>query len=398
VKRGILSTFALLTAFLPAIAYAQTFPVSTKHIVVNEKTLSAPPSIVAKDSGNDTTFMPIWYVGKALEAMGVNQQWNYSSHTWALTTMKTFASVSNPGSGPTSITVNGHVVQKVSTIAYKDPSTGNDTVYMPIFYIIKLLKLLNVPANWDGTNWSIGTGWDARKNSLAGVYHPQRLQVIEPLKTVSGTVDDIRHESDKDYHINLKLDSQYTSLINAKNTEYENGDLVVEVIPMDADKIAIPTVGQHITVTGSYVLDKDHGWNEIHPAWIINGMGSPNYTDAAANASVQAGINGNGDEGSTTSTPTGTNDGSLKLVSSNVDVNPGDTASITIQTKPGTLANIEVDYSSGASHASGLEQKTSDVNGDVTWAWVVSTRTTLGDWKVIVTSNGNTLTETLHVK
>ncbi|MHB8438588.1 MAG: hypothetical protein ACYDD4_05425 [Acidimicrobiales bacterium] len=40
--------------------------------------------------------------------------------------------------------------------------------------------------------------------------------------------------------------------------------------------IATPPVGAQITVTGPYVLDGDHGWMEIHPAWSITvtGQGS----------------------------------------------------------------------------------------------------------------------------
>ncbi len=140
------------------------------------------------------------------------------------------------------------------------------------------------------------TNSQVRTNALAGVYHPSRLKVINKYETVSGTVIKIRDEPDKDYHINLKLDSQYANLINSKNVSSEQGDLVVEVIPMDANKVPIPHVGQHITVTGAYVLDKDHGWMEIHPAWLINGKGSASYTAAEASASVQAGLHGNGDD------------------------------------------------------------------------------------------------------
>ncbi len=33
--------------------------------------------------------------------------------------------------------------------------------------------------------------------------------------------------------------------------------------------VATPTVGAHVTVTGPYVLDRNHGWMEVHPAWSI---------------------------------------------------------------------------------------------------------------------------------
>lgn len=119
------------------------------------------------------------------------------------------------------------------------------------------------------------------------VYHPDRLQVLQPCITVSGLIDFERKEADGDYHIGLKLDPQYASLVNACNATClngaEHGDLVLEpvcelpVTQADAvsacvsyhNPIVVPPVGAHVTVTGAYVLDLDHGWTEIHPVMTI---------------------------------------------------------------------------------------------------------------------------------
>ena len=119
------------------------------------------------------------------------------------------------------------------------------------------------------------------------VYHPDRLQVLQPCITVSGTIDFERKEADGDYHIGLKLDPQYVSLVNACNATClngaEHGDLVLEpvceltVTQADAvascagyhNPIVVPPVGRHVNVTGAYVLDLDHGWTEIHPLMTI---------------------------------------------------------------------------------------------------------------------------------
>lgn len=116
------------------------------------------------------------------------------------------------------------------------------------------------------------------------VYNPQRLQVVDPCKTVSGIIESKRVEADGDYHIRLKLDQQFSGLVNAANLKGQFGDLVVEpicmnrVTQMDAipscqnfrQSIDIPAVGSHALVTGSYVLDKQHGkWAEIHPVTSI---------------------------------------------------------------------------------------------------------------------------------
>lgn len=238
--------------------------------------------------------------------------------------------------------------------------------------------------------------------------------MVDPCKTVSGTVASIRKESDRDFHINLRLDSAYSYLINSKNVANEHGDLVVEVIPMDADKVPVPVVGQHITVTGAYVNDTVHGWMEIHPAWLINGKGSVSYTAAAAQASVETGVCGNGDADCTdpailsgagntsssgrTNTSSSTSPQGITLVSDSLDASPGSEASITVHVGAGVSGTIEVDYKSGPSHVRGLEPKTSGPDGNITWSWTVGTHTTLGDWPVVVTAGGKQLRETLRVR
>lgn len=137
--------------------------------------------------------------------------------------------------------------------------------------IINLNSTSNVPPTCDKSLWD-------------HIYHPNRLQVVEDCKTVTGTIDHIIVEKDGDSHIRLKLDPQYANLINDANISGQHGDLVVEpicqnpVTQQDAiDACAgfdyhvdIPPEGTHVSVIGSYVLDNDHGgWAEIHPVTSI---------------------------------------------------------------------------------------------------------------------------------
>jgi PKD domain len=116
------------------------------------------------------------------------------------------------------------------------------------------------------------------------VYNSYRLQMVKPCVTASGIVDNIIVEDDGDVHIRLALDVTYSNLTNGANDQYQYGDLVVEiicaypVIQADAvpacenytNQIPVPDVGQHITVTGPYVLDTDHyNWAEIHPVYSL---------------------------------------------------------------------------------------------------------------------------------
>jgi hypothetical protein len=119
------------------------------------------------------------------------------------------------------------------------------------------------------------------------VYHAYRLHVISACKTVIGSVDDVRQEPDGDTHILLKPDPQYAGLANAGNIDQEHGDLVLEpvcagdVSQADAvtachgftSRVTSVSAGDRIRVTGSYVLDADHGWMEIHPVSEITVIG-----------------------------------------------------------------------------------------------------------------------------
>ena len=116
------------------------------------------------------------------------------------------------------------------------------------------------------------------------VYNSYRLNVIKSCITASGVVENVFEEADGDYHLRLALDSQYTNLTNSANDQYQYGDLVVEIIcalpvtQSDAvsacqnytNAITIPSVNDHITVTGPYVLDTDHyDWAEVHPVYTL---------------------------------------------------------------------------------------------------------------------------------
>jgi hypothetical protein len=126
----------------------------------------------------------------------------------------------------------------------------------------------------------------------AHVYHGRflsaedRLQVINPCLRITGTIVYARPEADGDWHIQLDLDSEYRSLLNQANLEKQQGYLVLEPIcsnrvsqrdtieegvcdGFSQNTFATDLIGHGVAATGAYVLDRQHGWTELHPVTSI---------------------------------------------------------------------------------------------------------------------------------
>jgi hypothetical protein len=129
-----------------------------------------------------------------------------------------------------------------------------------------------------------GTGCDASFEKFT--YHPARLVRLKDCVTVTGTVMVIRHEADGDLHVQFKLDAPYLGLMNSANADTSNpitggyfiiepdcvGGPVTQADAVQACSGAIPPpgfallkVGAHLSVSGPYVNDSQHGHNEVHP-------------------------------------------------------------------------------------------------------------------------------------
>ncbi|TVY01497.1 hypothetical protein [Paenibacillus cremeus] len=84
---------------------------------------------------------------------------------------------------------------------------------------------------------------------------------------------------------------------------------------------------------------------------------------------------------------------SVKILSVSSPAPRNSTATLKAKVAPGATAHIVVHYKSGASTAAGLEPKKADSNGNVSWSWHVGGNTTLGSWRITV-SSGNSSAET----
>ena len=111
------------------------------------------------------------------------------------------------------------------------------------------------------------------------MYNPSRLQVLAPCKTVTGVIEESSVDDDGDQHMLLKLDAGQEQVVNARNIEKKQGDLVIEAVCANkttlrkvgtacegyVNQVQLPAVGAHVQVVGSYVIDSHNGWAEIHP-------------------------------------------------------------------------------------------------------------------------------------
>ena len=124
------------------------------------------------------------------------------------------------------------------------------------------------------------------------VYHGRfvtaqdRLEVLNPCLTISGTIVNARREADGDWHVQIALDEEFSSLLNQVNLERQQGYLILE--PMCSNRISQADtleegvcdnfsqtifspdlIGQRVAATGAYVRDREHGWTELHPVTSI---------------------------------------------------------------------------------------------------------------------------------
>ena len=120
---------------------------------------------------------------------------------------------------------------------------------------------------------------DCDKHLWNFVWEPSRLEVLDKCKTVTGVIVEKNADPDGDEHMLLKLDAGQENLLKKKNYSKKEGNLVIEAVCINhitrkaalgvcngyVNHVNLPKVGDHVRVTGSYVVDSHNGWAEIHP-------------------------------------------------------------------------------------------------------------------------------------
>jgi hypothetical protein len=85
----------------------------------------------------------------------------------------------------------------------------------------------------------------------------------------------------------------------------------------------------------------------------------------------------------TSSAPSSSVPGRVRLVSLTSPVSAGSDATLTVAVPTGTACSIVVTYKSGPSSAAGLYPQRAS-GGRISWTWMVGTRTTPGRWPIDV--------------
>ena len=104
-----------------------------------------------------------------------------------------------------------------------------------------------------------------------------------------------------------------------------------------------------------------------------------------------------GDKDSSNDTSNNSTTSNISLVSLTSPVSRGSDATVSIKGLPNTTYDIDVIYSSGESKATGLEDKTSDSNGNVSWTFKVSSNVKPGTYEVKITDGSSNASYSLEV-
>ena len=104
-----------------------------------------------------------------------------------------------------------------------------------------------------------------------------------------------------------------------------------------------------------------------------------------------------GDKDSSSNSSSSAAASNINLVSLTSPISRGSDVTVSIKGLPNTTYDIDVIYSSGPSKASGLEDKTSDSEGNVSWTFKVSSNVKPGTYEVKITDGSSNASYSLEV-
>lgn len=173
VKRVLLGSLAVATATLmPTVTWASTSHATYKPTTISVKghTSLHVQHIVAKDpwSGVETTWVRINDVKKTLREVGIVTTWNASGTSFSLVKYPpghALRALGNPEVPPHASGIRFYLVASappsghMPMLVTKDPTTGEESVYMPIYYLNHMIlnSYWRMNSHWNGQSnvWSL---------------------------------------------------------------------------------------------------------------------------------------------------------------------------------------------------------------------------------------------------
>lgn len=156
-KVAVMGAAALILLVSMQPAFASTSYLQTR-IYLDGQNVTNPVHTTAIDpsSKQPTTFMPIYYAEQVLTKLGITSAWDGT--TWSLTVPSSMnVNLDSPSNGASdmSISVNSTVVQTAPKVVAVDPASGQETTFIPVWYLGQVLNRMGLESSWDGTNWRL---------------------------------------------------------------------------------------------------------------------------------------------------------------------------------------------------------------------------------------------------
>lgn len=135
---------------VPILQGKSTIPGSNERIIDWRGERTIVPTLVKYH----TTYIPVHDLTSLLQSLGIQSTWN--GHVWNLSSTAS-ADLSNirMGTGDASIYLNKTLVQKMNVVIQTDPLTNRPATYMPIWYVMQLLKRVGIHSSWNGKTWTV---------------------------------------------------------------------------------------------------------------------------------------------------------------------------------------------------------------------------------------------------
>ncbi len=121
-----------------------------REIAIEGQPMFHPYSFVL----HGTTYMPIWYVMQALNKLSIANHWNGVQKGWAITASAATA-IPVTSHRYTPIYVNHVLASDAPSVIMTDPVSGVRTTYMPIYYVMHVLKYLAIQSTWKNGVWDL---------------------------------------------------------------------------------------------------------------------------------------------------------------------------------------------------------------------------------------------------